>query len=425
MANQQRQEQGAPVEQSAVRGGEEAGVSHTREDPTWSQVGHEEHAWTHADPDLVPRRRRAVHSGPYRAAVPATIAALDDLDLPDAALALADDASTQIARYDAEVGGHLLPFAPLLLRSESAASSRIEELTASAKAIALAELGDRSRRNATTIVANTRSMEAAIALSDRLDAQAILDMHATLLGAEQPEWVGRWRDQQVWVGGTQYGPHGADFIPPHQDRVPDAMEDLIAFIARDDLPALAQVAIAHAQFETIHPFPDGNGRTGRSLVHAMLRAKGLTRSVTVPISAGLLVDTDSYFGALTEYRRGHPKAIVERVADAAFAAITNGRELVEDLETIRAEWEAAIDARQGSAAVRAPAVLIAHPVVDSALIQRELDVSAPAANRAINTLVEAGVLRQVGNRFRDRAWAAPDVLGALDAFAERAGRRAA
>ncbi|HMJ78203.1 MAG TPA: Fic family protein [Iamia sp.] len=391
--------------------------------PGWSQVGYEDRPWSHADPDLVPRRRRQQHEGPYRAAIPASLHGLDRLDLPDATLALADDATAQIARYDAELGSRLVPFAPLLLRSESAASSRIEELTASARAIALAELGDRSRRNASAVVANTRSMEAAIALADRLDEQAVIDMHETLLGVERPEWVGHWRDRQVWVGGSQYGPHGADFIPPHHDRVPEAMRDLVGFIAREDLPVLAQIAIAHAQFETIHPFPDGNGRTGRSLVHALLRAKGLARSVTVPISAGLLVDTHRYFDALTAYREGRSEEIVERVADASFAAVENGRRLVRDLEDVAAEWAERIGARQGSTAARAPAVLIAHPVLDSALLQRELEVSAPSANGAIATLVDAGILRQVGGNLRHRVWAATEVLDALDAFGERAGRR--
>ncbi len=88
------------------------------------------------------------------------------------------------------------------------------------------------------------------------------------------------------------------------DRVSAAISDLIRFLRRDDLPVLPQAAIAHAQFETIHPFTDGNGRAGRALLHSMLRSKALTRSVTVPVSAGLLADTGAYFEALTAYREG-------------------------------------------------------------------------------------------------------------------------
>src|SRR5690606_26640846 len=157
---------------------------------------------------------------------------------------------------------------------------------------------------------NAHAMNAAIDLADDLGETAIIEMHEALLGETHPDWVGRWRDEQVWIGGSAIGPHRADYVAPHHDRVPAALTDLVAFMDRDDLPVLVQAAIAHAQFETIHPFPDGNGRVGRALVHSLLRAKGTTRSVTVPISAGLLADRDAYFGALDSYRRGDPHPIV-------------------------------------------------------------------------------------------------------------------
>jgi Fic family protein len=134
-------------------------------------------------------------------------------------------------------------------------------------------------------------MQSAISLADDIDEQAILDMHEARGGGAPPAHLGHWRRHQVWVGGSNYGPHGAAYVPPRHERVPPAMADLVAFMRRDDLPALVQATIAHAQFETIHPFPDGNGRTGRSLIHALLRAKRLTRTVIVPVSAGLLADT--------------------------------------------------------------------------------------------------------------------------------------
>ena len=74
------------------------------------------------------------------------------------------------------------------------------------------------------------------------------------------------------------------------------MDDLVAFLGRLDIPVLAHVAIAHAQFETIHPFPDGNGRTGRAIVQAMLRHSRVTTNITVPVSAGLLHDAEGYYG---------------------------------------------------------------------------------------------------------------------------------
>lgn len=393
-----------------------------RDQSRWPSVGYEDVAWaSHHEVGEASRTQLRHHRGPYRAAIPARIAQLPVVLAPDV-VAHSTDAASEVARFDAELGGEIAPFAAVLLRSESAASSQIENLTASARAIAEAELGERSGVNAAMVVGNSAAMSAAIALSDDVSAQTILDMHAALMSRTDPEGAGQWRDQQVWIGGSRLGPHSAMFVPPVHDRVPGFIDDLVAFIARDDVPVLAHAALAHAQFETIHPFEDGNGRTGRALVHAMLRGKGLTRTVTVPISAGLLVDTSSYFEALTYYRSGSPEAIVERFSDAAFASVVNGRALVKDLRALRSQWDSRIRARRGAAAWRVADLLLRQPVINVGLVAGELHVAAQNVYRVLEPLLEAGVLVTSGAR-RDRIWWAPEVLTAVDAFAARAGRR--
>lgn len=392
--------------------------------PTWPALGWEERAWVpRIARDLVPRAIAARHSGPYRAAVVPEIAPLTP-HLPGDILALAEEASNAIARFDAEVGAELAPFASVLLRSESASSSRIENLTSGAKSIALAELGSDEKRNATEIVGNVAAMRAALDLADRLDEDAILAMHHALLAHTAPSMAGVWRQEQVWVGGSSYGPHAADFVAPHHERVRAAIADLVRFATRNDVPVMVHAAIAHAQFETIHPFPDGNGRTGRALIHSMLRAKGLTRHVTVPVSAGLLVDTRHYFDTLTRYRQGELAPVVETLADASFRAIVNGRRLVDDLREVRQGWADSITARRDSSAWRLADLLVRQPVVDAALVVTELGVREENALRPIKTLVDAGVLTEFTGFRRNRMWQARDVIAALDDFAERAGRRA-
>ena len=276
--------------------------------------------------------------GTYHPAVPANIADLV-LDLPPSVFAEAESAGREITRFDAELGGEIAPFAAVLLRSESAASSQIENLTASARAIAEAELpGGKAKRNAEMIVANTAAMQAAVALSDTVDADAILAMHRALMANEPRHTPGEFRTEPVWIGGGST-PIGATFVGPRHELVPGAIRDLIAFAQRADLPALPQIAVAHAQFETIHPFTDGNGRTGRALVQAMLRNNGLTRQVTVPVSAGLLADTSAYFAALTTYRDGDAAPIVERFSQASVLAIANGRQLIADTSRYPGELE--------------------------------------------------------------------------------------
>ncbi len=360
--------------------------------------------------------------GTYHPAVPASIADLA-LNLSPSVLADAESASREIARFDAELGGEIAPFASVLLRSESAASSQIENLTASARAIGEAELpGGKAKRNAEMVVANTAAMQAAVALSHAVDAEAIRAMHRALMVNDPRHTPGEFRTEPVWIGGGST-PIGATFVGPRHELVPGAIGDLIAFARRAGVPALPQIAVSHAQFETIHPFTDGNGRTGRALVQAMLRNKGLTRQVTVPVSAGLLADTDAYFAALTSYREGDAAPIVERFSQATVLAIANGRQLVTELRDIRETWNTVITARSDSAVWKIADLLTRRPVINAALVAEELGIESTNAHRYLNPLTEVGILAEATNGRRNRVWRSPEVLAALDAFAERAGRR--
>jgi len=367
--------------------------------------------------------RAAQQQGSYKAAISADIADLT-VNLPSDVLADAEDASREVTRFDAELGAEIAPFSSVLLRTESAASSNIENLTASARAIAEAELpGAKTTANAKLIVANTAAMIAAINLAHNVDAAAILAMHKALMQDVDPKSAGRWREEQVWIGGGTHGPRGAMFVPPHHRRVLAAIDDLLRFAQRDDIPALPQIALAHAQFETIHPFTDGNGRTGRALIQAMLRRKGLTQNVTVPVSAGLLTDTDSYFAALTTYREGDPAPIVRRVSEAAVAAVFNGRELVGEFHAMRAEWNDKITARSDSAVWQIADLLLRRPVINTALLTDELGIESKHARRYLEPLSEAGIIIETSSGPRSRVWRSPEVIAALDAFADRARRR--
>jgi len=374
----------------------------------WPATTLESVRWV-GDVDAIPRRHRRAYSGDYQANVVPPIASAN-AHLSAGTRAALDEATAHIARFDADMSNEIAPLASILLRSESASSSRIEHLTASARAIAAAELGDTSQRNAAEIIANSTMMTAAIRLADRLDAESIIEMHRQLMEPMRPDIVGHWRTQPVWIGGSRHGPHTADFVPPKHERVPAAIDDLIAHLARDDVSVLEQAAIAHAQFETIHPFPDGNGRTGRAIVHSILRAKGLTRNVTVPVSAGLLQDVDQYFAALTRYRAGDPSPVVECFADASFAAAHHGRTIAADLSEVRARWQDALKVRSHAAAHRALDVVSEQPVVDVAYISQALGISDRRAADAIDALVSIDALRQIGSGQRNRRWQAPEIL---------------
>ena len=131
----------------------------------------------------------------------------------------------------------------------------------------------------------------------------LLEVHRRLLaGTRLEEHGGRVRTVQNWIVGSGHNPCSAAFVPPPPEDVPTLLDDLIAFCNDDGLPALAQAAVAHAQFETIHPFVDGNGRAGRALIHLVLRRRGIATRFLPPVSLVLSTWADDYVAGLTSTR---------------------------------------------------------------------------------------------------------------------------
>lgn len=340
----------------------------------------------------------------------------------------AAEAANALTRFDASMatvfgGGEVSPLAAVLLRTESASSSQIEQITAGAGSLALASIGESDRPNAALVAANAAAMERALALSDHISGEAIIDMQTALLGGSAPAQVGAFRSEPVWIGAAGSSPHSSSFVAPRAEIVPSLIDDLVAFVHRTDVEPFLQVAVAHAQFETIHPFADGNGRTGRALVQSMLRSYGITQLITVPVSAGLLSEVEAYYAALTAYRRGELDPVVTEFARAAFRAIDNGETLIRSLARLRDGWAARVQARSHAAVWRALPVVISQPAVTVNYLSERLRVSKPTAQAAIDQMVSAGILAPANNFRRNRVWVASEVIDALDAFAERAGRR--
>ena len=177
--------------------------------------------------------RRALQQayGEYPAAVPPLIAEIR-VELAPETIALAEEASQELARFDAEAGRIAAPFASILLHGESASSSEVENLTSRVKQVALAEFGESKSSNGRLVLANVHAMTAAITLSDQLDESSILALQDALLRNSAPERTGRWRHNQMWIGGGSISPHSAMFMPPHRERAPDLMAEMLSFARR-------------------------------------------------------------------------------------------------------------------------------------------------------------------------------------------------
>ncbi|WP_219844863.1 Fic family protein [Microbacterium sp. MYb62] len=254
-----------------------------------------------------------------------------------------------------------------------------------------------------------------------ISEDSILAMHKALMLHQQgfdPVDAGQFRSEQVWIGPGDAGPRTAGFVAPHHERVPGASDDLVAFVRRQDIPVLVQVAVAHGQFETIHPFRDGNGRTGRALAQSILRYKGLVGSTAVPISAGLLVDVGRYFASLGSFRSGDAGPIVREFALASRIAATTGTKLVDDLvaqfEDSRAKMKGV---RSDAAAWKVLPALVGQPAVNTKYLMNALGFGEMAALRALDALTGRGVLTETTGKARGRVWQHRGIFEVLDDYA--------
>lgn len=391
---------------------------------TWPAIGSEEVPWVRDDEELmfVPKARRRKITPTYRAAIPVSLEGLSIPLTPEQTERLAD-IRARLARFDEQQAR--LPFnvPSLLLRSESAASSQIENLTSSARNIALAGLSESAPKNAQIIAANIDAMRRALALPGGLTPESIYGIHKTLLGRTDASYAGRLREEQVWVGGTPYSPHEALFVPPVAERVSQCLDDLCRFAQIDSADPVAKAAIVHAQFETIHPFIDGNGRTGRTLLHRMLKIDGVLTHGTVPVSAGLLHDVDRYMQALSSYQQGDPEPIIDQLADALDSAIVIASLTSARVAEIDDAWRERITERAGAKIHELPALLWEQPVVDSAYIAQRLGMTRRAATDLINRACSYEILRPLGRVQRGDFYQAPDAVDLLDEISSIAGIR--
>jgi Fic family protein len=349
-------------------------------------------------------------------ALPPLIAGLTYSPEP-ALLRMLEAVSGGLTHLDMVHGRTLAALNGLLLRTESVDSSKIENVDASLADYGRALLGEGASSSAVSMASATAALDRMIRDAGRLPRtvrkDAMLRAHHDLFSRVPSETVraGHVRHRQNWVGGSDWSPRGALHVPPPPDTVDTYLDDLFAFANRDDMPALAQAAIVHAQFESIHPFTDGNGRIGRALIHAVLRKRRVTRHLTVPIASGLVSHRDEYFGALNDYRAGNASTIVTMLASAASIATRESHRTAEDVVEIRERWSSAAGRpAPGTSAYRLLDLLVEEPIVNIPLVMERVEVDDAAAVDAIGALEKVRVLQRAPRSRRTPVWLAPDVL---------------
>lgn len=376
--------------------------------------GHEVLPW-------VPRSGRRSEIEEYTASIPPLIAGLPLAATPaltDAARA----ALVDIAVLERTYADQVATLEPFLLRTEAIASSRIEEELTTVDQLARAQYGINAPKTARTVKGAIDGLSLLVERSvDGIDLADILAAHRPLMADDAEEkWdAGTLRTVQNWIGGSNRSPLGAVHVPPAPGRVPELMQDLVVFMRRTDIDPILHAAVAHAQFESIHPFTDGNGRVGRSLINGVWRYRGVTTSMAVPVASAIVADRGHYFDLVNSYRTGDIEPFTAYLADATSRAATEAAVSAQRLIALPAQWRERVRPRGGSAAAALLPLLPSRPIVDAHDVMAMTGTSRARAYAAIERLVDADVLRPITQSRRDMTWAAGEVLDEADLMVER------
>lgn len=334
------------------------------------------------------------------------------------------DADRAIGRLAGE--GRRLPNPHVLMRPfvarEAVLSSRIEGTQATLGELLAAEAGaivDRSPDDLREVANYVVALEyGAAALSELgITVRLLQETHAKLLRGVRGEEAqpGRVRDAQNWIGVPGSTPHTALYVPPPADALGELLASLERFLGQTALPPLVQIALAHYQFEAIHPFLDGNGRVGRLLITLFLLSRSVLPSPLLYLSAFFEATRAEYYGRLHAVSKEGDWEnwilyFVNGVARQSEDAVDRASRILEILDG----WRLRVAGLGSDTPARLVDLLAGNPFVTAAGVSERLGVARTTATRAIARLVDLGILQQVDERRRDRAYCARAIFDVLE-----------
>ncbi|NNM85617.1 MAG: Fic family protein [Phycisphaerales bacterium] len=326
------------------------------------------------------------------------------------------------------IAGDMVPSTDWFLygfaRKEALASSQIEGTQATLQDVLTLEAGAEAQRprdvrevcNYIKAVEYARA-EMARAAGLPISVRLLCEAHRLLMEGCSDKLPGEIRRSQNWIGGSR--PGNAHFVPPPADCLADALSSLEKWIhAASDLPTLVRVALAHAQFETIHPFLDGNGRVGRMLIALLIEHWLQVAGSLLYISVAFKQRQGEYYARLDAVRlRGDWEGWIIFFLSCVVAAVSDAVAAIQRLFALTtADVVRVTTAKKTTvAAIRLVQLLPRHPVMTIKLAENLLNVSKPTAGKAVEVLCRCGVLKQTNQDRRNRVYAYSDYLAVLSA----------
>lgn len=319
-------------------------------------------------------------------------------------------------------------------RDESIRTSAIENVHTAGDALAWARYRAQAGQpvtdqNEALTLGASRQISAAVALGRQMAAGRrctsgdVLRIHSELFrDTPDRDLGGVIRSEPIWIGPPDCLIDDATFVPPPPSHVAALVEDLVDYMNSDGHAAALQAAIVHAQFETIHPFDDGNGRTGRALIQTVLNARGPV-SGPVPISTALERDRVGYYDALDASRvvcpaddaaaRSEALATwMQAFSEACSEALSQASRTAAAVERLADRWQQSAKFRSDSAASALLSRLPALPILDTALAAEHLGVTRQVARDALRALADVGIVERVGGN-RNIRYTVPEMVSVM------------
>ena len=327
--------------------------------------------------------------------------------------------------------------ARLLLRAEAISSSYIEGLSIGAKRLLQEELRLKYNLNckidatAASVVGNINAMDRAIQQGlndDIITTETITNIHKTLCkNTKIEQYGGIIRAEQNWIGGSSFNPLNAIYISPAPEHLDELLIDLCNFCNSKNISPVVKASIIHAQFEAIHPFADGNGRTGRALIHLILRNDNFIKNLVPPISLIMATNNEEYINGLTEFRSIDTNKEENNLDNlnnyiSFFAwCCTKACEESQNFEdrAIKNEtaWRKKLGSvRKNSALDKILSEFTGMPIFTINTAMQTINMSFDAVSDAVNRCLDAKIIKQSNNFKRNKVFEVPESLKQINWF---------
>ncbi|MFR1105383.1 MAG: Fic family protein [Acutalibacteraceae bacterium] len=359
----------------------------------------------------------------YKSFVPNPLPPVSPIELTEDIVSLLIKANSQLAVLESVATRipNVELFVSMYVRKEALMSSQIEGTQATLEDVLDPMLDANTNRNVADVVNYIRATEFAIERLKTLPLcnRLIKEIHAVLMAGVrgQEKSPGEFRYSQNWIGGQGSTLKNARYIPPSPEDMVDAMSDLEKYInADDELNALIRAALIHYQFETIHPFLDGNGRVGRLLITLFLMEQKVLTTPALYISYFLKKNRVEYYDRMTEVRtKGNYEQWIKFFLQAIMESAEDATATIDELAALH-DVNATVISKMGRAAKNAMLVfnyLESNPIIEIRKTAEALNITFNTVSSAVNRLVDVGILVQTSNNSRNRTFAYESYLKIL------------